>query len=305
MRLTIATSQFPVADAIDRNRNYILRHMRLAKEGGADVVHFCEGALSGYAGNNFTSFRNFDWGRLRTSSEQVLAEAQALGIWVLLGSAHRLSAPHRPHNSIYVIDPGGRIVERYDKMFCSGDSTGRTGDLSHYSPGDHFCTFDVNGVRCGVMVCYDFRFSELYREYTRHEIQVLFHSFNAGRVSEEHLATNRERLGVEELQLSGATTIPGAVMPATSVAAAAHNHLWISCSNTSAKESCWPAFVVRPDGITSGRLRRNVSGVLFTEVDTDAEYYDSTAAWRGRGMSGVLHSGKLVHDPRSEDRTTM
>lgn len=65
----------------------------------------------------------------------------------------------------------------------------------------------------------------------------------------------------------------------------------------------WPAFFVRADGITVGRLRRNVPGVLISTVDTDEALYDSTAAWRDRALNGVLHSGDLVSDPRSTDRT--
>jgi hypothetical protein len=46
--------------------------------------------------------------------------------------------------------------------------------------------------------------------------------------------------------------------------------------------------------------------VLITTVDTEAPLYDSTAAWRHRGMAGVLHSGAAVTgDPRSDDRTTL
>jgi hypothetical protein len=65
----------------------------------------------------------------------------------------------------------------------------------------------------------------------------------------------------------------------------------------------WPAYFVRADGITTGRLRRNIPGVLITEVDTDAELYDSTVAWRDRALTGTLHSGALVNDRRSADRT--
>jgi deaminated glutathione amidase len=48
-----------------------------------------------------------------------------------------------------------------------------------------------------------------------------------------------------------------------------------------------------------------VAGVLVTTVDTEQDLYDSTAAWRGRAMAGVLHSGTLVSDPRSADRTSL
>ena len=59
---------------------------------------------------------------------------------------------------------------------------------------------------------------------------------------------------------------------------------------------------MRADGITTGRLRRNVPGVLISAVDTAQDLYDSTAAWRERAMTGTLHSGTLVSDPRSDDR---
>jgi deaminated glutathione amidase len=38
-------------------------------------------------------------------------------------------------------------------------------------------------------------------------------------------------------------------------------------------------------------------------VDTEADLYDSTRAWRDRALVGILHSGSLVHDERSEKRT--
>ena len=62
--------------------------------------------------------------------------------------------------------------------------------------------------------------------------------------------------------------------------------------NTSARESLWPSLFVRPDGIVTGRLRRNVSGVLISEIDTESEIYDSTVAWRDRAIA-VLESAPL------------
>jgi hypothetical protein len=73
--------------------------------------------------------------------------------------------------------------------------------------------------------------------------------------------------------------------------AAACNHVWISCPNSSAPQSCWPAFFVRADGLTTGRLRRNIPGILVSAADTSEELYDSTAAWRQRAIDGTLHSG--------------
>jgi predicted amidohydrolase len=303
--LTVATCQFPVDADITRNARYIMRQMRTARERGADVAHFPEACLSGYAGSDFPSYDGFDWESLERVTRRVVVLAGELGLWVVLGSTHRLTGDHKPHNSLYVIDATGGIVDRYDKRFCSGDPQERTGDLAHYTPGDHPSVFMINGVRCGALICYDYRYPELYREYKRHDVQLIFHSYHAAHMTPETAAEIRATVGVDLQQLNPGGTYPGITMPATMTAEAAANHVWISCPNSSARESCWGAFFIRADGVTTGRLPRNRAGVLISTVDTEAALYDSTAAWRHRAMAGVLNSGTLVRDVRSEQRTSL
>lgn len=304
MKLTIATCQFPVSADIHRNREYVLRLMRTGRERGANVAHFPETALSGYAGPDIASTAEIDWDVLRDSTERVLDGARALNIWVVLGSTHRLSGEHRPHNSLYIIDDRGRIVERYDKRFCAGDASPnpRSGDLGNYTPGNHFTLFTINGVTCGALICHDYRYPELYREYKRLGAQVIFHSFHAGGIAPERMRAMRAYVGAEHHAMSRGRTIPGITQPATMQAAAAANHVWISCPNSSRRESCWPSFFVRADGVVTGRLRLHTTGALISTVDTREDLYDSTAAWRDRAIAGTLHSGTLVSDPRSDDR---
>jgi deaminated glutathione amidase len=303
--LKVATCQFPVGADIDVNLAYVKRQMIQAAGHGARVAHFPEGALSGYAGVDFESFAGYRWDQLRGALGEVARHAARLGIWAVVGSAHRLSGTHKPHNSVYVIDDGGDVVDRYDKRFCSGDADEKTGDLAHYSPGDHFSVWDIDGVRCGALVCYDYRFPELYRQYKKLGTELVFHSFHAGNMSPQRLAEIEKRIGPELRMLNPAPshTYPGITMPAAMTAAAASNHIWISCPNTCAPQSCWPAFLVRADGITIGRLRRNIAGVLVSTVDTEADLYDSTAVWRDRAIAGTLHSGTVGADRRSRDRT--
>lgn len=305
--LRVATCQFPVSADVARNAEHVARQLRIAKDEHAEVAHFPEGALSGYAGVDFGDFSGYDWETLRGATQQILELARELRMWVVLGSAHRLSRGNKPHNSVYVINSSGQVVDRYDKRFCSGDRTGTTGDLAHYTPGNHFSTWEINGVHCGALICYDYRYPELYREYKRRGVQLMFHSFHTGNASDERLRTIAENIGPELGEFNNAPTLtyPGITMPAAMTTAAACNHVWISCSNSSAPQSMWPAFFVRADGVTTGRLQRNEPGVLVSTVDTEAELYDSTGPWRDRALSGVLHSGELVEDPRSEDRTSL
>lgn len=305
MKLTAATCQFPVSSELRNNLRYVSRQIRAVKDRGADVAHFPEACLSGYAGVDFTSYEEFDWSLLRECTQKVLDLAREFRIWVILGSTHPLTGQHKPHNCLYVIDDRGRLVDRYDKMFCAGDRSEETGDLAHYSPGNHFSVFSIRGIRCGTLICHDYRYPELYREYKRRGVQLMFHSYHAGNIPPSHFAAMREEVGKDFWKLNPGSSLPEITMPATMIAEAANNHLWISCPTSSARESCWPSFFVRPDGVITGRLRRNTAGVLISEVDTDKPVYDSTADWRDRAMSGILHSGTLVRDKRSVNRTQL
>ena len=305
--LRVATCQFPVSADVGSNLRFVIRQLRVAKARSADVAHFPEGALSGYAPSDLDTFEGFAWDRLREAVEQVCRVAGELGMWAVVGSAHRLSGANKPHNSLFVINDGGALVDRYDKRFCAGDPDGRSGELVHYSPGDHASIWDINGVRCGALLCYEYRFPELHRAYKREGVEMMFHSFHAAHATPEQLAAIGTRIGaaLERTNPAPSFTYPGVTMPAAMTAAAASSRLWISCPNSSAPESLWPSFFVRADGITIGRLRRNRPGVLVSTVDTDEDLYCTTAAWRDRALAGVFHSGNLVSDPRSTDRTSL
>jgi predicted amidohydrolase len=291
MKLKIAMCQFPIDRDIRRNLGYVERQMVEAQRRGAHVAHFPECALSGYPGVEFKSFDGFDWDLLAESTLKIMALARRLRVWVILGSSHRLSGGHKPHNSLYVIDDRGGLVDRYDKRFCTGDRSGKSGDLAHFSPGDHFVTFRIRGVKCGLIICHDFRYDELYREYKRLGVQLMFHSYHNGHTSKSRL----RRAG----------NIWGVIVPPTMQAYAANNYLWISANNTTARESSWPSFFVRPDGVITGRLANHRPGILITTVDTRAKLYDASEAWRDRAMRSVYHSGTLVRDKRSSLRTAL
>ena len=130
----------------------------------------------------------------------------------------------------------------------------------------------------------------------------MLHSFHSGNLSAKRFAKMEEAVGQANHTLNPATTIPGITQPAAMHAAASSNNMWISCSNSSAPRSCWPAFLIRPDGVVTGKLEPERPGILVTEIDPERAFYDSTKAWRDRASGGVFHSGTLVDDPRSDAR---
>ena len=219
---------------------------------------------------------DYNWDTLRSQTELIADEAKRSGLWVVLGSSHRLTPPHKPHNSLYVISPKGEITDRYDKRFCM------RGELDFYSPGDHFVTFRINGITCGLLICFDLRFPEIYRELLKLGVRVLFQSFHNGRM---------DGPGIHEH-----------IMPQTLQAHAACNSMWISAPNSSAYYSRWGSVFITPDGRITGRLTRNRAGMMVNTIDLSEKFYDPVTPYRHLAMKGTYHTGKLVHDPRSRNR---
>jgi predicted amidohydrolase len=277
-KIRVATCQFPVSGNIRRNADKIIDQITAAKGQRADVAHFPETGLPGYGGMDYPSWNNFDWDLLYQATDDIISLARRKKIWVILGTTHRLTGKHLPHNSMYAISPEGRIVERYDKRFCTD------GDLKFYSPGNHFTVFDINGVRCGMLICYDVRFPELYREYNKLGVQLVFDSFYNARAKGP---------GIHRI-----------IMRPSLQARAATNYFWISASNSSAYYS-WPSVFIQPDGAILGQLVANRPGVMVNIADTTTEYYDASRHNRDRAMKGILNSGQLVDDPRSRDRKSL
>lgn len=171
MKLSIATCQFPVSGDIRRNGRRIRDAIRFASRERAHVVQFPEVGLSGYASVHFDTHDDFDWDTLTQETEAIQRLARKHGIWVILGSAHRLGKDHAPHNCLYAINAKGEIADRYDKLFCTGN------DLRNYTPGTHFSVFDIRGMRCGMLICHDVRYPELYRAYKKKGVCCMFHSW--------------------------------------------------------------------------------------------------------------------------------
>ncbi|MBM3334247.1 carbon-nitrogen hydrolase family protein [Candidatus Sumerlaeota bacterium] len=273
--LRVATCQFPVSGDIAANAEWVRKQMREAHAQGAQLAHFPECALSGYAGVDHKTLDNLDWSLLRKELESALALAKELRLWTILGSAHRLSNGNKPHNSLYVIGADGTIIDRYDKRFCTG------GDLKHFSPGDHFVTFEINGIRCGLLICYDIRFPELYRQYCKLGVQLMFHSFYNARQKED--------------------AIHPKIMPPTAQGHAASNYMFLSVTNSCASRS-WEGLFITPDGLIANKLLLDQPGVMVNVVDTNKRYYDASRPYRLDSINGKLNSGETVDDPRSKDR---
>ena len=277
--LKVATCQFVVSASIERNCGAICTFIEDAKMAGADIVHLSECALSGYASVDFGSLDVYDWKLLTAETESIMALAAKLEIWVVLGSTHRLTAPNKPHNCLYLINPEGRIADRYDKRFCTPI------DLGNYTPGSRFVNFEINGVKCSLLICFDLRFPELYRQLRVQGVDCIFQSFYNARQKGPSVHTH--------------------VMRQTMQCRAATNYFWISMTNSSAPHSPYPSCFIQPDGEIIEQLKQNQPGMMINTVDTNRQLYDPSAEFRDMVINGALSNGPEIEDPRSQNTTTL
>jgi predicted amidohydrolase len=274
-RLRIGIAQSLITPDVRINGAHIRALLRRACDAGARLVHFPECALSGYTKSQIRDWARVDWAALREELGETIALAGALGVWVVLGSAHRLTAPHRPHNSLYVISDAGRLVARYDKRRCSHTEVTR-----FFTPGVEPLVFAVDGFSFGCALCIELCFPELFLEYERLAVDcLLFSSYSEdltyGVVAQAHAATN---------------------------------NYWVSFSVPAQCAHAVPASLIGPDGSVVAR-GAHVAGVdlVVADLDRTAPEFDvaltKARPWRATARQGAIYASRWVDDPRSRDRS--
>jgi predicted amidohydrolase len=271
--LRIAVAQTTATADVRHNGGTVRRLMRDAASERARLVQFPEGFLSGYAKEQIQDWGDVDWPAVRDELEQIAVLAAELGIWVVLGSSHPLTPPHRPHNSLYVISDGGKVVDRYDKRFCS-----HTEITSFYSPGFDPVVFEVDGFRFGCAICIEINFPDLFSQYCE--------------------------LGVDCLLLSAYPV--DEVFEAKARAHASINTYWVAMALPSQTAHLMNSGVIGPDGRYLAQLDGG-EGVVYADLNRPdfAMWFEGARPWREEARAGEIYRSRAVDDPRSADRTCL
>jgi predicted amidohydrolase len=266
----IAAAQSTVSHNPRQNGMEIRSLMQRAHDAGARLVHFPEGAMSGYP-----TFENQDWDVLREELELTAALAGKLKLWTVIGSNHRLTSPNRPHNSLYVISDSGDIVTRYDKRLCSFNEIN-----NHYSPGRDPVVFIVDGFRFGCALCIEINFPELFLEYEKLNIDCLLFSSN------------------------GKAQIFGILAQGH----AAANNYWFSVSIAAQYADALPSGIIGPDGCWIAQCTSDaIPDLSLAQLDRSSVQFDialnKARPWRRLARDGETFATKFARDDRSENKT--
>ena len=293
-KLTVATCQFPVTANIKANARHIRRQIGQAAARGADVAHFPENAITGNLKFNVhgdgtppkkdwrNAWRTCDWELIRAETGSILQACRESGIWAVVGSSHSFDPEQRPTSCVYIFDPHGAIVDRYDKRRCSQS------DLSNHTPGAHPVMFQINGISCGVTICLEWSFPDLFASYAKADVDLLFHStFSAG--------------GTQD-------TIHAHTIPQVMQGYGFTSNFFISVSNASNPRQNFPSFWVHRSGRAGDKCRRNTTGVLLSKImdkPEKDELYGNIRSFRQACRDGSYYADHTSSDPRLLERQTL
>lgn len=270
-RLAVATCQLPVEPDPPANLAHILALIRQAAGAGADLAHFPECALSGYGTADWPSWDGFDWVALDDALARVRTAAREAGIWVALGSACRPPAEARPLNSLHVIDRAGRPAARYDKRRCS------VNDLRAFVPGTSPVVVEIEGVRCGLLICLDWSFPELWQGYAADGVELVL------------ISSNSDRAGRPDRH--AAHTVP----PLMQGYAFLHSFA-ISLSNSCRPQQDFPSQWIQRGGHKGGECRRDAPGLTLNALADDPAqdaFFQMVRDFRRRASDGSLYAPHL------------
>lgn len=96
-----------------------------------------------------------------------LAKDNAINI---VGGSIAVKENNQVYNRAIVINAEGELIHQYDKVHL----VPMLDEPKYLTQGNKISSFELNGIKMGVIICFDLRFPEISRELTLSGIEVLF-----------------------------------------------------------------------------------------------------------------------------------
>lgn len=241
--LKIGLAQCRQTGDFNTNAATIVRFMEDAGRAGVQILCFPETQTVGYRVDIATPETPVPAAQLEDLHGQVAARCRKLGMACILGT-ETPNGSGRPYNSALVISERGEILGVHHKIKLTPL------DAVAYSPGNSIETFDLFGIKVGVVICFEgFRFPETTRECVRQEAQLVFHPQN------NTTRPNDWKVPVHEAMI---------------VTRAAENTIWFaSCNACLIPHQNCRSMIVAPDGQVHARAELREEQLLVSAIDID------------------------------------
>ncbi len=151
----------------DENYKSAAGLIKNAAEKGTDVVVLPETWNTGFfPKENLSQYCDRNGERVKT---EVGSLALKYDINIVAGSVANIKN-NKIFNTSYVFDRNGVCVAEYDKTHLFTPM----GEDRYFEKGESFRTFNLDGRKCGIIICYDLRFPEISRRLAIDGIEILF-----------------------------------------------------------------------------------------------------------------------------------
>lgn len=209
--------------------------IRHAATSGAALICFPEQFATGWdpeSGKNLEDING-----LIVSTLRMYARTNRIAV---IGSFRKQGSP-LPENTAVAINDKGQILTTYSKVHVFSPGNEQRG----FSPGSDLGLFTLGPLSCGIAICYDLRFPDLFRIYAQKGVQVVF----------VPAAWPQKRINHWELFIS---------------ARAAENQMYVAGVNTTGKTPVdtysGSSMTADPHGTIISRVN-DAEQLLFTDLD--------------------------------------
>ena len=243
--LRIALAQCRQTDDFETNARTIFRFLDDAAVARAQIVCFPETQTVGYRVDIARPDTPVEPQRLAELHRRVAQRCGELNLACILGTETPLETNPtggKPYNSALVISEAGEILGVHHKNRLTPL------DAIAYSPGTTFETFDLCGVRIGVVICFEgFRFADTTRECVRQGARLIFHPQN------NTTRPNDWKVPIHHAML---------------VTRAAENTVWLaSCNMCHEQHQNCSSMVVAPNGRIQAQAELKREELLVADID--------------------------------------
>ncbi|XP_043259634.1 omega-amidase NIT2 [Colletes gigas] len=171
----LALVQLAVGENKSTNIARAISFIERAKEQEADIIVLPECFNSPYGTSHFAKYaESIPDGETSVALSEA---AKKSSVYVIGGTIPEREA-NKLYNTCTIWAPDGTLIAKHRKMHLfdidiKGKMTFRESDS--LSPGNSLTTFEANGCKIGVGICYDIRFEEMARLYRNKGCQMLIY----------------------------------------------------------------------------------------------------------------------------------
>ena len=143
--------------APEKNFAHAIELVREAAKANPDVITLPETWNVGFfPRENLAELSDKDCAQVK---EVFSALAKEYGVNIIAGSVSNLRPDGKIYNTACVFDRQGNQIAEYDKIHLFTPS----GEHDFFQHGNKICNFELDGVPCSLVICYDIRVCELIR----------------------------------------------------------------------------------------------------------------------------------------------